>query len=403
PLMAYKQQGLAYHDAAFKLQLLAHYFWLTRDADLILSRKDDWKREAEVITSSRESGNGLLPAENYCGDISDQVHSLNSNANAWRGLRDLSAVLAEIGEDDESARLADEAAGFRRAILDAVDRSESRDTTPPFIPIALFGKERPYETLTDTMIGSYWCLIIPYVLGSGVFGDDSERVGHILDYLHQHGGICMGMIRFDQHSGLFANEKGVDDLYTLRYTLALLRRDDVDRALVSFYGKLAHGLTRDTFIGCEGSSLVPVDEYGRAMYLPPCTSSNSLFLWNLRYLMIQDWDMDDDGKPETLRLMFATPKRWMEDGKTIKIERAPTAFGEVSVVMTSHLKTGEIIAEVTAPPRPPAKMLLRARVPDGWKVISGHIGNRSLDVDPKGTVDVSSTKGKFRVLFTVQR
>jgi hypothetical protein len=71
--------------------------------------------------------------------------------------------------------------------------------------------------------------------------------------------------------------------------------------------------------------------------------------------------------------------------------------------MTSHLKKGEIIAEVTAPPRSPAKMLLRARVPDGWKVISAKIGDKPLAVDSKGTADITGTKGKFKVLFTVQR
>ena len=407
PLMAYEQQGLAYHNAAFKLQLLAHCYWLTRDADLVRSFADDWKREAEVIISGREPGSGLLPPENYCGDIHDQVYTLNSNANAWRGLRDMSAVLADIGQTDESTRLATKAYEFKKSVLAAAERSEFPDADPPFVPVALFGKEQPYDRITDTMIGSYWNLIIPYVLGSGIFGDDSRRTGDILSYLHLHGGICMGMIRFDQHSGLFANEKGIDDLYTLRYTLALLRRDDVERAIVSLYGKLAHGLTRDTFIGCEGSSLVPLDEYGRGMYLPPCTSSNSFFLWTLRYLMIQDWDMDDDGKPDTLRLMFATPRRWLEDGKTIRFERAPTAFGEVSVTMTSRLKQGEIIAEVTAPHSALRTshfaMLLRARVPDGWKVISAKVGGKTLPVDAKGTADLTSMTGKFTVRFAVSR
>ena len=40
---------------------------------------------------------------------------------------------------------------------------------------------------------------------------------------------------------------------------------------------------------------------------------------------------DTSGKPETLRLFFATPKRWLEDGKKIKIERAPTAEADCVV------------------------------------------------------------------------
>ena len=53
----------------------------------------------------------------------------------------------------------------------------------------------------------------------------------------------------------------------MRRNLVLLQRDEADLALVAFYGKLAQGMTRDTFIGCEGSSLLPVDEFGRQMFL----------------------------------------------------------------------------------------------------------------------------------------
>ena len=58
---------------------------------------------------------------------------------------------------------------------------------------------------------------------------------------------------------------GSDDgggLYGTRYVLTLLRRDEPDRALVSFYGMLAQGFTRDTFIAGEGSSLTPLDARG---------------------------------------------------------------------------------------------------------------------------------------------
>ena len=41
---------------------------------------------AEFITSSRQKENGLLPKDNYAGDVKQQVHSLSSNAACWRGL-----------------------------------------------------------------------------------------------------------------------------------------------------------------------------------------------------------------------------------------------------------------------------------------------------------------------------
>ena len=403
PLLDYRQQGLSFHDAAFKLQLLSHYFWLTHDAQFIREQRERWEREIRLIVESREPETGLLPRENYCGDIATQVYSLNSNANAWRGLRDMAAVLDEMGEHDEAQRLMRVAHEFRKSILDAVAKSERLDVSPPFIPIALFGEEKPYETLTATRMGSYWCLMAPYVLGSGVFGDESERTGWILDYLHQRGGVCMGMIRFHQHSGLFANENGLDDLYGLRYTLSLLRRDDVERAIVSFYGKLAQGLTRNTFIGAEGTSLIPLDEWGRPMYLPPNSASNAFFLWTLRYMLIQDWDEDDDGKPDTLKLLFATPRHWLNDGANIKVQNAPTAFGRLSLEVASRLKRGEVIVVVSLPDRTPNRCLLRLRLPDGWGIASVRIGRRELKFHPDGTIDLSGLHGRLRVRAKVQK
>jgi len=46
---------------------------------------------------------------------------------------------------------------------------------------------------------------------------------------------------------------------------------------------------------------------------------------------VQDLDVDDEGEPETLRLLFGTSRRRLEDGKCILVELAPTAFGPVSV------------------------------------------------------------------------
>ena len=36
--------------------------------------------------------NGLLPKDNYAGDVSTQVYSLSSNASCWRGLRDMALL-----------------------------------------------------------------------------------------------------------------------------------------------------------------------------------------------------------------------------------------------------------------------------------------------------------------------
>ena len=257
-----------------------------------------------------------------------------------------------MGEKEEAEKLAKIAADYRKTILATIEKALDRHVDPPFLPIAL-GEEDVHDPITGTRLGSYWNLVIPQVLFSGVFPANSQMSSDVLRYIQTRGGLCMGMARVQSVRGFWMNEQNIDDLYTTRYALALLERDEPDRALVSFYGKLAQGMTRDTFIDGESSGIVPVDEFGRQMGLPPNSTANASFLLQLRYLLVQDYDTDDDGRADTLRLCFATPRRWLEDGKEIVVERAPTKFGEVSLHVESDLKHNRVTADIDLPPRTP--------------------------------------------------
>src|SRR3954462_8259103 len=110
------------------------------------------------------------------------------------------------------------------------------------------------------------------------------------------------------------------------------------------------------------------------MALPPNNAANASFLQQLRGLLVQDWDMDDDGRADTLRLLFATPRHWLRDGARITVERAPTAFGEVSVAAHSELAAGRVTATVEMPARQaPAKALLRLRLPAGHTITAATV------------------------------
>lgn len=402
PVLDYQRRGLTFHQAGFQLQLLAWVHWRLRDPALVRRHRARWSREVAEIVGGREKTTGLLPRERHSGDIAVNVHSLSTNANCWRGLRDIAAVLEEVGEEEEARRIAREAEDFRKAILAAVERSERRDVDPPFIPIALFGDEDPPPYLTATRATGYWNLLAPYVLGSGVLGLGSEREEWILRTFQERGGLCMGMVRVHL-SDRYTNTNGVDDLYGLRYVETLLRRDEPDRALVSFYGKLAQGMTRDTYVSAEGTGLMPLDRHGRPMYLPPNSAANAFFLFMLRELLVQDGDLDDDGRPETLRLLFATPRPWLADGAMIRAEGMPTAFGPVSVTARSRLPQGEVAVDVDLPPRAPSRVLLRARVPPTWRVTGARIGDRPFAPDPQGTVDLTGLSGRLSVVFKVTK
>jgi hypothetical protein len=403
PLFEYTRAGLEFHQAAFKLQMLAHTYWVTRDRAFLQAQRRRWEKELEVILNGIEPSTGLLPREKYCGDIDTRVYSLNSNANCWRALRDMAAVLEETGDREWSARLAPRAAAFRQAILGALERSVRRDVDPPFVPIALFGEEEPYEPVTGTKMGSYWNVMTPYVLASGVYRYDSETATSLIRYLQEKGGLCMGLLRSRPNPTFWVDLNNVNDLYGLRYTMTLLQRDEPDRALVSFYGKLAQGMTRDTFISAEGSCLRPLDAFGRQLYLPPNSAGNAHFLWALRGLLVQDWDLDDDGRPETLRLLFATPRRWLQDGAILRVRRAPTAFGELSLELHSHLRRGEVAGTLDLPTRQPKKTLLRLRLPEGWRLVRVEAHGAALPLASTDTVDLTALTGHLTLRAQVGR
>lgn len=403
PLLEFNRPATRYHVAGHKLQLLNHYYAVTRDAGFLRSRKPLWLPVVEFIRRSRRTPNGLLPKDNYAGDIPQQVYALNSNANCWRGLRDLAALLPEIGEDDLARAVAEEARSFRAALLAAVAKSERKEVHPPFIPNALFGEEPAHDPLTATRMGSYYDLMAPYIIGSGVFPPGSERETWLIEYLQQHGGLAMGIIRSMPHQGEFNQQPGVNVLYGLRYLLALLRRDDRDRALVGFYGHLAQGMTRDTFIGGEGSRFLHGDAHGRSFYLPPNSASNAMFLLTLRYLLVQDWDLDDDGVPETLRLLYGIPQRWLIEGSPLVLERAPTAFGPLSLRVTPRFAQHEILVQLTAPPRRPGRMFLRLPPPTGWNITEAWLGAERMPLDSRHGIDLTGRIGALDIRFRLTK
>jgi hypothetical protein len=214
----------------------------------------------------------------------------------------------------------------------------------------------------------------------------------------------MGMMRTERHQGINKGSKGMVPLYALRYNLTLLRRDEREKVLVAFYGQLAQGMTRGTFIGGEGNRfLFHADASGREFVLPPNSTSNATWLAMLRYLLVQDWDLDEDGKPETLRLMYGVPRAWLADGQKIHVENAPTMFGALSFDCESQLKKGYVGIDVKPPGRTAKKMLLRVPLPDGWEADGAEIDGERASVEKGNTVDLTGKRKSVSIRFNVKQ
>jgi hypothetical protein len=162
-------------------------------------------------------------------------------------------------------------------------------------------------------------------------------------------------------------------------------------------------MTRDTFIDGESSGIVPLDRFSRQKSLPPNSAANASFFQQLRGLLVQDWDLDDDGRAETLRLLYATPRHWLRDGARVIVERALTDFGEVSVTAHSELSAGRVRATVDLPARQaPAKALLRLRLPDGCAITAARANGRPAPLADRETLDHSGLTGRVQVEAVVR-
>ena len=117
--------------------------------------------------------------------------------------------------------------------------------------------------------------------------------------------------------------------------------------------------------------------------------SLAYFMEQFRSLLV--WE---DGK--VLWLAKATPRHWLEQGKKISVQNAPTYFGTVAYEIVSDVDNRKIAATVEMPSRnPPKSVLLRFRHPKASPIKSVTVnGMPWTDFDPaKEVISLHDVKG----------
>ena len=117
------------------------------------------------------------------------------------------------------------------------------------------------------------------------------------------------------------------------------------------------------------------------------TSDESRFVMWLRQLLV--WE-----NGHQLWFARATPKEWLEDGKTIRIERAKTMFGTANMVIRSEANKGRIYAELSVARRNPAsEVWLRLRHPQGRCPIRVSINGQPVEPERIVGADIRLVPG----------
>jgi hypothetical protein len=316
------------------------------------------------------SRNGLLNRERFSSDVSEKVYGLHSQAVVWQGLRSMAQVWQEAGTPKLAAECRRLSRRLERGLDRAVRRSQRRTRGGAlFVPVRLLDDERPYRYLTRSREGSYWNLVMPYALSSGLFTPKSARVKGVLRYMDAHGGRLLGLVRagaYPIYGSKRPTASGANPVYGLNVSRFLADNDRPEQLVLSLYGQLAAQMTPGTFVSGESVSISPLGEPYRTTYLPPNGASNAAFLETLRLMLVHE-TTDRKGRPRGLELAFSTPRSWLRAGKTIEVRRMPTSFGRVSFSIEAAVGSTRVSLQI--PDREPLRSLrLRLRLPEGAKI-----------------------------------
>ncbi len=408
-----KGKGPEYYTNWERGEKLSHgalHYHLTKDAAFIgkhtptyVSYCEDFRRQIEA------DPHGLLRKERHCGDIPKRAYCTFHQAVCWRGMRDMAEVWRQIGKEDLYETYAPVAAGLHRALHQALAKSSKRlPDGSLFVSNEMLEPLKVFDPITETRLGSYWNLVMPYAFASGLWEMNGSEMDGIVRFLHHHGGMLLGLVRFNYYPTPIGSYRpnglpgyctpGFDNVYLPNYTRVLADRDMAERLIVSFYGKLAHGQTRNTFVSGEGETVgVRPGQFYRSCYGTPCSANNSTFLLMLRLMLIREWFDPTTGVPKGLFLAHATPRAWLADGKRIVVRGAPTGFGPIDVTIESSLASNRVRVRLRVPGRDPIAMLkLKLRVPEGKRIRSVSIeGQPHGKFDPKAEViDLTGLTGE---------
>jgi hypothetical protein len=332
----------------------------------------------------RRNRNGLLNRERYSSDVSDSVYGLHSQAVVWQGLRAMGQVWQQAGYVHLAENCRKLSRRLESGLRRAVRRSQRRlPGGALFVPVALLDGERPYRAVTESRHGSYWNLVLPYALASGIFEPHGGLAKGVLAYQRRNGSRLLGRVR----AGAFAlygreahPKSGSSPVYGLNQARFLADNDQPSQLVLGLYGQLAAEMTPGTFVSGESVSIAPLggDHY-RSTYLPPNGASNAAFLETLRLMLVHE-STDSTGKPRGLNLAYATPRSWLAPGKRIDASGLPTSFGRVSLTIDVAPDAAHVSIDV--PDREPLETLrLRLRLPKGKR-----IGQLLLGGQPYGRV-----------------
>ena len=345
------------------LWTVGEYFRYTRDTAWIAEVKPKLLKSTEYLLKWRERnkletlrhrGYGLIDGK--VADPNDPYHQFMLNAYGYIGISRVAEILRGI-DPVQSEILAREAAAWKNDIRDSLafaiahspvvplgDGSWSR-TAPPWTetvgPRALYAtgeKQFTHGSFTgvDSLLGPM------HLVFCEVLAPDEPLTGELLDY----------------HAELFyRGNTAFSQPYYSRHDWVQLKRGMVKPFLKTWYTAFSGLADRETYTFWE--HVHHVSEHK--------THEEAWFLMATRWMLFLE-------EQQTLKLLSGIPRKWLEPGKTISLDRVSTYFGPLSLEVESPVQSNRIEAIVTCEgDRRPEQVVLRLPHSEGKRprVIEG--------------------------------
>jgi hypothetical protein len=165
-------------------------------------------------------------------------------------------------------------------------------------------------------------------------------------------GLLADCLLNDHEDNLYLHGWGManEPVYNQQGTAYSLR-DDPKAVIRAFYSYMSCAFSHSVFEPVE-------HRWAWGQYFGPPSTDGA---WFEMYCNMLIRELDND----TLMLLQTTPRKWLQDGKTIEIERAPTYYGRLSLKIESQAASpqdgqaqNKILAQIDMPDRRRPKVLI---------------------------------------------
>jgi hypothetical protein len=227
----------------------------------------------------------------------------------------------------------------------------------------------------------YYTLFGSMMLETGFLPVDDPRVGLVKEALENRGGLIAGVCAL---RSFLSPRPETCHGFAFGYWMTCLRRDEPKRAILGFYSTMALGMTRTTYGGVEHPFLD-----GQNPYTIPHLRTGSQQLRLLRSMLVRE-------EGDQLILAQATPRPWLAQGKSVRVENAPTCFGPMGYQIDSQVERGKIVVRLDPPTRQlPATIVLCIRHPQGKPIRAVQVDGQPSD---RFTADRVTMPGSLKPL-----